>query len=209
MLKTPPVAVQQTKREILDMASTAIRNFEISCDIICSLNYGNIEEFRANENRLNFVNHELAKFVAKLLKADLGEKDRIYLSTVFRSVTDLERVGDYAENIIEYADKLKEADLSFSPEAVGEISELKMLVRDLFDNAVTAYADLDRKALREALAIEERVDEITEGMTEKHVARMRDGVCSPEVGTQYLSLTANAERVADHLINVAKTIKAL
>ena len=78
-----------------------------------TLDYSEIETFRQNEQQLNFVNNELAKFIAKLLKADLSERDRIYLTTAFRSLIDIERIGDYSENIVECADKLKQADSKF------------------------------------------------------------------------------------------------
>ena len=46
-------------------------------------------------------------------------------------------------------------------------------------------------------------------MEDNHIKRLSKGVCAPEVGAQYLSLSSNAERIADHLINVAKSIRSL
>lgn len=209
MLKTPPIAVQQTKKEILNMAETAIRNFAIACNVVCTLNFDNVKTFRANEKQLNYINNRLAVFIAKLMKAELSETDRVYLSTAFRTIIDLERVGDYAENIIEYAEKLKEYGGKFSDDAVKEIKELKELINNLYIQVIKAYKDSDKKALKEAYIIEDRVDKITAEMTEKHVQRLHEGKCTPEVGTQYLSLATNAERVADHFINVANSVKSL
>lgn len=208
MLRTPPIAVQQIKNEILGMADTAFENFNTAFSIACTLDYKEIEAFRANERQLNFLNAGLAPMIAKLLKEDLDEKDRIYLTSAIRTVVDLERVGDYAENIVEYADKLKEADARFSEKAIGEIDELKELIRKLYAEAVKAYRDNDLSALGEAFAIEEEVDDVTERMAQNHISRLGGGECTAEVGTQYLSLSSNAERIADHLINVAKTIKS-
>lgn len=42
-----------------------------------------------------------------------------------------------------------------------------------------------------------------------HIERMEKGVCTPSVGAQYLELSSNAERMADHMINIAKSIKTL
>jgi len=208
MLRTPPIAVQQTKNEIIAMAETAIVNFDLACEIVCSLNYEKIEQFRKNENQLNFLNKELVKFIVRLLKEDLSEKDRVYLSTAIRSITDLERVGDYAENIVEYADRLKEANEKFSDEAINEITDLKMLIHKLYGAVMNAYRDCDKKALKEAYAVEETIDEVTGKMAENHIRRLSGGLCTPEVGTQYLSLSTNVERIADHYINVARTIKS-
>ncbi len=208
MLVTPPIAVKQTKSEILGMADIALRNFDIACEIISTLDYKNIDAFRANEKKLDFINKELAKFIVRLLKADLNDKDRLYLSTAIRSTTDLERIGDYAENIVEYADNLKAAEQVFSPDALKELADLRALVHKLFGHAVNAYKFNDRTALAEAYNVEDEIDRVTERMTENHIARLNDGTCTPDVGAQYLSLTANVERIADHMINVAKTIKA-
>lgn len=207
MLRTPPLAVQQVKNEISAMAETAILNFNTSCDIICSLDYSEAEAFRAREENLNFLNKELVKFIVKLLKEDLNEKDRIYLTTAIKSITDLERVGDYSENIIEYADRLKESDESFSENAVREIKDLNSLIGNLYKEVMAAYKNNDKQALKNALSIEQTVDDVTEKMTESHIQRLNGGACAADVGAQFLSFTANAERIADHYINVAKTIK--
>ena len=207
MLRTPPIAVLQTKNEILGMAETALKNFRIACDAVCTLDFKDMEEFKADENQLNYCNGELVKFIVRLLKEDLVEKDRVYLSSAIRTVTDLERVGDYAENIVEYAEKLKSADEKFSEKAVEEISDLKNLVTGLYEKVVRAYRDIDMGALKEAYALEDTIDRVTAEMNEKHIERLGAGVCTPEVGAQYLSLAAGVERIADHFINVAKSIK--
>lgn len=207
MLRTPPIAVLQTKNEILGMAETALKNFRIACDTVCTLDFKDMEEFKANENQLNYYNGELVKFIVRLLKEDLVEKDRVYLSSAIRTVTDLERVGDYSENIVEYAEKLKSADEKFSEKAVEEISDLKNLVTGLYEKVVRAYRDVDMGALKEAYALEDTIDRVTAEMNEKHIERLGAGVCTPEVGAQYLSLAAGVERIADHFINVAKSIK--
>ena len=208
MLLTPPLAVAQTKNEIINMAEVALENFDIAVETVCRLNFDKIETFRANENQLNFLNKELVRYIVKLLKEDLNEKDRVYLSTAIRTVTDLERVGDYAENMVEYAEKLQEANERFSSEAVEDVTTLKDLVHELYTHALTAYTDGNWKALKDVYAVEEKVDAFTGRMAEKHIERLSEGKCTPEVGAQYLSLSAGVERIADHFVNVAKTVKA-
>lgn len=207
MLTTPPVAVQQAKNEIVNMAEIAMQNFSLSCKIICTLDFSEIEQFRANENELNFLNREIVHFLVKLSGAQLSERDTTYISTAFHAVTDLERVGDYAENIVEYADKLKAAGECFSEDAVSEIGAVCELVEELFANVMTAYIGNDRNALDRAYETEDEVDIVTSEMADNHIQRLSDGVCTADVGAQYLSLSSDAERVADHFINVGKAIR--
>ena len=206
MLSTPPIAVQQTKNEIVNMAEIALHNYDLACDVIWTLDYSQIEKFRQNENELNFLNKEIARFVVKLSKLEMNDADHNYLATTFHTITDLERVGDYAENIIEYADKLKESDQKFSDVAISEVRNLQSRINDLFQKVMKAYVNSDAASLDEANVIEDEIDDITEAMGANHIERLRAGDCTPDVGAQYLSLASNSERVADHFINVGKSI---
>ena len=209
MLSTPPIAVQQTKNEIVNMAEIALHNYDLACDVICTLDYSEVEKFRQNENELNFLNREIARFVVKLSKLELNDQDHTYLAGAFHTISDVERVGDYAENIIEYADKLKNCGQSFSDSAVSEIRNLQQHINDLFQKVMKAYVNVDMHSFDEANEIEEKIDAITEEMAQNHVTRMREDLCTPDVGAQYLSLTSDSERIADHFINVAKSIREL
>ena len=207
LLKTPPIAMQQTKNEIVNMAEISMRNFNLACDIVCTLDFENIEQFRHDEEQLNFLNREIVRFIVKLSAKELTGHDHLYLSTAFHTITDLERIGDYAENIVEYAEKLKAADERFSETAVKEIRNLQQSIDDLFQKVMKAYVSRDFLALAEADKIEDQIDDLTDQMAENHIKRLADGTCTPDVGAHYLSLCSNAERIADHFINVAKTIR--
>ena len=210
MLRTPPLAVAQTKREIIRMADLAMENFDRAINIITTLDFKEYDEFNQTEEELNFINRALVDFVVKLSnKTALSEHDHIYLSTTFRSIRDLERVGDYAENIVEYARDLSETGSSFSPDARNEIYRLKKMIEDLFSNVMGAYTDEDMGKMAQANVIEEQIDDFTKMMEDNHVARMNAGVCTPSVGVHYLELSLDTERIADHLINVAKSIRSL
>lgn len=210
MLKTPPIAVQQTKREIVNMARIAIENFNRALDIITTMKFNEEAKFHKIEKQLNFLNTAIIDYVVKLSKKrQLNEEDHNYLTTAFRSVRDLERIGDYAENIVEYAKMLKEGNETFSTQAVEEIENVRLLINDLYEKIMKAYCDIDFEAFAAAEQIEEKIDDYTKYMETCHIARMSLGICSPSVGAEYLSLSSNAERVADHLVNVGKMIKRL
>ena len=206
MLKTPPVAVQQTKYEIVNMAEIAMQNFSLSCKIIQTLDFSDIEQFRSNEEELNYLNKQIVNYLVKLSNLPLNANDRTYISTAFHAVTDLERVGDYAENIVQYAEHLKNANEHFSNDAVSEVEAVRELIEELFSHTMKAYIGNDREALDLAFETEDMVDIVTSEMADNHISRLGTGECTADVGAQYLSLSSDAERVADHFINVGKAI---
>lgn len=207
MLKTPVVAVQQTKNEVVKMASLANENVNRAFTIISSMNFEEVDRFRKVENELNFLNFEIVDFVVRLSeKKQLDENDHWYLTTVFRTVRDIERIGDYAENIVEYAQTLQASQARFSEIALQEVSELRLMISRLYEKMMKAYCKDDEEAFRQGDLIEDQIDDYTKQMEENHIERMANGICTPSVGAEYLSLSSNAERIADHWINVGKTI---
>jgi phosphate:Na+ symporter len=207
MLKTPPVAVGQVKNEIINMAGIAQKNFMSACKMVCSLDLSEGESFFKNEEQLNFINDNLSAFIVKLLKSPLSERDRQYLSSAFHAINHLERVGDYARNIVEYAQKLKGEGKSFSPAAVGEIERVAQVIQSLYTQVLKVYVDGDGRAYAQACALEDEVDALTKSMGKQHINRLNQGICPPEVGAKYLALACDTERVADHYINLARTAK--
>jgi phosphate:Na+ symporter len=209
MLSTPAVALRQFKSEIENMAEMAMTNFRRSIKTITTMDFSEIEEFKQVEDDLNYLNKELLRYSVSLSENNLNSYDQRYLNSTIRTVSDLERIGDYAENIVEYANSLKEQEAAFSKEAVGEILQMEKLVNNLYAEVKQAYHDKDREALNRALAVEDQIDDLTEEMERNHIRRLNEGTCSPAVGAEYLSLAQNSERVGDHLINVGNTIKDL
>ena len=207
MLTTPFIAVQQTKNEIINMAEKSLQNFKLSLDILCNLHFDKKPEFEHREKELDFINKELVHFIVKLSKEQLSDQDHKFLSVAFHTISDLERVGDYAENIVEYADSLQSSGEGFSVSAVAEIQYMEEKVINLFDSCMAAYVNLDFDALHNAEKIEDEIDRITARMEDNHIKRMNEGICTPMVGAQYMSLASNAERIADHFMNVGKSIK--
>ena len=208
MLVTPALAVRQLKAEVENMGALAHDNFCRAIHIVTTLDFGDLEKFKKTENELNFLNNELTRYVAALSAKPLNQTDGKFLSCSVKSVSDLERIGDYAENIVEYAESLQTQNETFSAPAVLEIKEMEQKITALYHEVMKAYHDLDFTALEYAYQIEEQIDSFTETMESQHIQRLVAGQCTPQVGAEYISLAQNAERVADHFINVGKSIRS-
>ena len=209
MLRTPIIAVNQVKLEIENMAAVAIHNFNLSMDIISKVDFAKMDEFNENEKQLNYINRNLIPYIVQLNNLPISEEDHRYLATAIRTIGDLERVGDYAVNVTEYAELLNNFKETFSKDLLFELEQLREKIDSLYQATMKTYMDQDFDALIEVNRIEDQVDEMVARIEKMHLQRLMDGVYPASVGQVYQEFASDTERIADHFLNVAKSIRQL
>lgn len=206
ILGTPPIAVEQVKKEVIDMAGNAMANFNLAIDSIINRDLSHKKDFEKREEFINFQNREIIRYVINITKLEISDYDRAFLGTVYHTVTDIERIGDYAENILEYTEKLVEENQSFSKGAIAELGQLTDKINELYNITMSMFITSDYSDIDNAEAAEEEIDALTDQMGKNHIRRMTEGSCTMDVGSLYLSLNSNAERIGDHIINIAESV---
>ena len=206
-LATSSIALGECKREICYMAERAFKNFTLSIDSIIQVDLSQKPDFDKRENKINFLNKEITKYLVKLTSTSISEEDEQIIATYYHVITDLERIGDYAENIMEYAQRLKDDESRFSSAAVEELREMQNCISNLYLSAVQAFNAQDLNALMQAEIYEETVDNTKEKLSAAHIERLENKECTVENGAIFLTLLNDLERIADHLFNMAKSIK--
>lgn len=205
LIKTPAIAVQQTKREVEYMASLAKTNLKLSFDGLISRSLDNAEEIDKNEDILDFTNTSLTHYLIKLGPVVSGNDETI-IGSFFHVVNDIERIGDHAENFLEINRKMNEEKLEFSAKAKKDLAIMYAKIDQMFDIAMNVFDKTDKQHLYQIADLENEVDALKDKLSAGHVKRMAKGDCSVELGAYFYSLIAGLERIADHLVNIAYSI---
>ncbi len=208
ILTSPPLAVQSIKREILYMYTLAKQNLDLALDAITTVDVSKKDEQKSTEAKLNYLHKEITKYLVKVNQLDISELDAKLLGTAHHTVNDLERIGDYSENIFEYAERLKEDNLSFSEDSLEEVQQLREALENLFSLTYKIYDEETPELIPTLYTYEQITDDMKVLMGEKHVERLNEGRCNPETGALYLSLANDCERIADHLTSIANATKS-
>lgn len=207
LLQTPPVAVGNTKNEIIRMFEFAIANINYSVEMLLDKDKNNEQIIREQEEVINHFNKEITAYLTKLMGKDLSDEDDKKIGSYYHVVSDVERVGDYAENILEYALKLREEGCSISEEAKEELKQLNGMINDIYKTAIKAFDERNVDLLPSVDAIEEEIDQYSQKLEDYHIERVKQSLCNAQVGSIYLQTVSNLERVGDHITNVALSIK--
>lgn len=207
LLKTPAIAVGQVRKELTRMGKLAFANYKRALDMLLSGDLSQTEEFKNTEKYINDYNSFVSSFLVKLSLQELAETDEKKVSSFYHVASDLERIGDYAENIVEYAERMVQEGSEFSEHAVSEIREMDLHLTELYKYTERVFADIDLSYMDDVEREERLTDETCEKMQEAHLRRTSEGRCTPGAGAAYLQLAINMERIGDHMHNVANSVK--
>ena len=205
LLKTPPVALMQVKKEMDYMVGLVEENIRL-CFV--SMDSGALtysEQIRKNEEIIDFTNGALTKFLIRL-SVGVEESDEKIIGSYFHVLNDLERIGDHAENFHEIGVEMVAKGIAFSDTAKGSISQMRENMMRMFEIAKDAFQNLNHEHLLQLTELEEGMDDMKKDLIAAHFARLAEGNCSVDVSPYYSSTILGLERVADHLINVGYSI---
>ena len=205
LLKTPPIAMMQVKKEIEYMTTLARVNIEKSFEAIFTGSDKMGEEIYDKEGIIDFTNHSLSKYLIKLSPLVSAGDERI-IGSYFHVLNDVERIGDHAENFHEIGTQMANEGLRFSDNALADLKDMHGKVLRMFEIASEAFDDLNSTRLGELTELENQVDEMKRTLSASHFARLAEGSCKVELSAYFSSTVAGLERVADHLVNVGYSI---
>lgn len=207
ILESPPIALAQAKKEILRMAEMAKQNFDVSIHAVTEYTLKNMDEFVKRENYIDWLNKEIPFYLTKISAQHVSYEDELIVSSYYHVISDIERIGDYSENLIEYAEKMVNENITFSEEAKEEIFSMYYNVLKLYDATMKGFEMVNLSMVKEVERLENSIDDYKITLSDMHIKRLGEGICSAQSGALFLSLISNLERIADHMMNIFNSIK--
>ena len=199
----PATAVVDAVKELDRMASLASENLNRAMNARVTLDEDDINEVYEVEKNINFLNHAITDYLVKVNQSTLPIEDLKYLGGLFHVVNDIERIGDHAENIADFAKTMRKADLQFSKKATNELMELYEKVCTLLEFSIKKFVSGDETHAVEIMQLEDEIDKMEKKFQKKHVNRLANNKCEAHAAMIFSDLLSNLERVADHGVNIA------
>ncbi len=206
LLETPTIAFGQCTKEIIRMGTLAKENLVISMDGFVKGDLASIEQVYKNETLINLLETDITKYLVKLTNSELGQDQRATIAAYFHVVNDIERIGDHAENIADWASAKISKNMDFSKDAVGELTTMFTTCISSLDNSIECFSNYSTEKATKVRAIEDKIDSYEKEFKTAHIQRLNNGTCTATVGTAFLDIISNLERVGDHALNIAEIL---
>lgn len=206
MMSTPSVAVEGAKLETIRMGRIARENLSLALSTLSDHDEEKMADVKQREFVIDKLCDNISKYLIDLCMLHLSDKDNEMVTSLLNTVSDMERVGDHAENIMELAEEMKQEGISFSDTALEELNEMSTTTLGAYDNAVKALELDDITYAVKTSFLEDQVDAMEKKLRAGHIDRLSNAECSVNAGIHFIDLLGNLERVSDHAMNIAQVV---
>lgn len=198
---SPAIAMIEVTNEIKRMGKIANYNLERSMEALMKGDKEIIAEVLEREHEVDYLSRKITDFLVKINQM-LPVSETKNIAGYYHVVSDIERIGDHAENIAEFAQTKLNDDIEFSQVGSEELQYMFDVMNKEVKLALEAFTERNEEHLKEIMELENEVDELEKKLQRNHVRRMAKNECSPKAAI-FSDLISNFERVSDHATNIA------
>lgn len=206
--KAPLLVLGDTLKELTRMGNISADNFRNALE-----SFFDRDEQKANkvievEKTVDYLSQSITGYLISYRSLDIPEHDVKVLGSLHHVIIDMERISDFAENVAEYSLSMAERRGKLSGDAHAELVEMSSKTMETLKLALEVFESRDKSRLGEVEAIEREVDEMQEKYMDNHIERLQNELCDPQTGVVFTNMVTTLERVADHAVNIAFSIRS-
>ncbi len=207
-LQTPAVAIQQALKELYDMMILAKENLDRSFASLVNEDMSESKKIADAEYRIDFLTNKLTSFFIKISAATKFADDEKLIGGLHHVTNDIERLGDYAILLIKETSYMKENDVKFLDQTKDELDKIYGLISAMFDLGFDAFTKRRTENFNKISNLHKEIKELISSTRDEHVIRLNSGMYPVEVSKSIYSVLFSLQRISDHIVNVAFSIRS-
>lgn len=206
MVSSPSITIIEVTNEIKHMGKLAAENLEQAFDALINKKSDLIANVYEKEAEIDFLSNEITTYLVSMTqRGSMPLSYSKYIAGYFHVVSDLERIGDHAENLAEFAQTRIDDNIEFTDTGIAEVKQMFAKVIKTVHYSIDTFTDQNEDYLNDIVTLENDVDIMEKELENHHIDRMATGQCSADSAI-YSDLLSNLERVSDHATNIAFAI---
>ncbi|TAH70167.1 MAG: Na/Pi cotransporter family protein [Anaerolineaceae bacterium] len=207
-LQTPAVAIEQTLKELYDMAILAKENIDRSIASLINEDMSESKKIADAEYRIDFLTNKITSFLIKISSVTKVADDEKLIGGLHHVTNDIERLGDYAVLLVKETSYMKENEVRFLDQTKDEFDQIYRLISEMFDLGFDAFTNRRTENFRKISNIHKEIKKLISTTRDEHVARLSSGMYPVEVSNSIYSVLFSMQRISDHIVNIAFSIRS-
>lgn len=207
-LKTPAVAIEQALRELFDMTILAKENLDRSFASLVNEDMSESNKIAEVEYRIDFLTNKLTSFFIKISSVTKFAGDEKLIGGLHHVTNDIERLGDYAVLLAKETSYMQESNVKFLDQTKEELNQIYGDISEMFDLGFDAFTKRRTENFRKISNLHKEIKKLISSTRNEHVVRLSSGMYPVEVSKSIYSVLFSLQRISDHIVNIAFSIRS-
>lgn len=207
-LQTPAIAIEQALKELYDMMILSKENIDNSFTSLINEDLSKSKIISDTEHRIDFLTNKLTSFLIRISSATQSAGDEKLIGGLHHVINDIERLGDYAVLILKETKYMKENNVKFSEQTKAEFNKIYKHLSEMIDLGYDTLTTRTIVNLKKISSLQKKIKKLIFSMRDEHVVRLNAGMYPVEVSNSIYSILFSFQRISDHIVNIAFSIRS-
>lgn len=156
------------------------------------------------EGEVDILQDKIIRYMSTMFTTGyLNEAQSVRLAGIMEVSSNVERISDSCASIVHKMKQGMERNGIFSESALEEMGSSFTLVEQMVSFVTEVLKNSDCNAATKVVELESNINQLEHRLRKKHLNRLNEGTCTPEMTVTYTEILHNLERIGDYCTHIA------
>lgn len=206
MIGQPIPAMYMVSNEINRIATSTEKMLKILKEIVSGDNKEETKSlFKKYHDAIKTLQDAIVTYISKLFTGGaLTEVQAERVAGYLAIANNIDRIADRCGDVVDIYERIGTSEKILSEQAKEELAQCVTIAEELFEQAITAVATDNVDRAEQVIQDKKRMRKAQKKSTKKHLERLQENLCDPELTRAYSGILLNLDRVADNCTGIAE-----
>ena len=206
MINQPIPAMYMVSNEINRIATSTEKMLKILKEIVSGDNKEETKTlFKKHHDAIKTLQDAIVTYISKLFTGGaLTEVQAERVAGYLAIANNIDRIADRCGDVVDIYERIGTSEKILSEQAKEELTQCVTIAEELFEQAITAVATDNVDQAEQVIRDKKRMRKAQKKSTKKHLERLQEKLCDPELTRAYSGSLLNLDRVADNCTGIAE-----
>ena len=206
MINQPIPAMYMVSNEINRIATSTEKMLKILKEIVSGDNKEETKTlFKKHHDAIKTLQDAIVTYISKLFTGGaLTEVQAERVAGYLAIANNIDRIADRCGDVVDIYERIGTSEKILSEQAKEELAQCVTIAEELFEQAITAVATDNVDQAEQVIQDKKRMRKAQKKSTKKHLERLQEKLCDPELTRAYSGILLNLDRVADNCTGIAE-----
>ena len=206
MINQPIPAMYMVSNEINRIATSTEKMLKILKEIVSGDNKEETQSlFKKHYNAIKTLQDAIVTYISKLFTGGaLTEMQAERVAGYLAIANNIDRIADRCGDVVDIYERIGTSEKILSEQAKEELAQCVTIAEELFEQAITAVATDNVDQAEQVIRDKKRMRKVQKKSTKKHLERLQEKLCDPDLTRAYSGILLNLDRVADNCTGIAE-----